>query len=279
MTTSTRRVIPIVWTVLFAVVLTLVVNGIWAGLLSANLAISPAIPWAVLIMALLLWGMWRYLGGAWWPHRTAATRQILLRAKPVTGPVFAWALVAGVLAIVALAGLWIVLFHVAGLSAIRSLPNSSKYPVSTVALALIMASLVGALGEEAGFRGYFQGVLERQVPAPVAILIVVLVMAPFHAQTQGFVWPTLLFYGCVDLMLSTMVYLTQSIVPSVAVHGLGLLTFFTLVWPGDALRQVVGGGTTTTWVWIHTAQVGIFGSLSLLAFVQLRKSARIGHPR
>jgi len=61
MTTSTRRVAPIIWTVLFAVVLTLVVNGVWAGLLSTNLAISPAIPWAVLVMALLLWGMWRYL--------------------------------------------------------------------------------------------------------------------------------------------------------------------------------------------------------------------------
>ena len=60
-------------------------------------------------------------------------------------------------------------------------------------------------------------------------------------------------------MLGTMMYLTQSIVPNMVVHSLGLLMFFTLAWPGDVIRQLVGGGTMTTWLWIHSVQVFIFG--------------------
>jgi len=48
----------------------------------------------------------------------------------------------------------------------------------TMALMLVMASVVGAVTEEAGFRGYFQGRLERTINGPAAILIASVVMAP-----------------------------------------------------------------------------------------------------
>jgi len=56
------------------------------------------------------------------------------------------------------------------------------------------------------------------------------------------VWPTLVFYLFVDLMLGVMVNLTKSIRPGILVHAIGLLTFFTLVWPNDAARRLIGNG-------------------------------------
>ena len=270
--TLSRRLALVVGFAVLAFVLTAVSGGVWTALLAANLATSPAIPWAVVVMAVLLWLLFRYLGGAGWPHGTAEARRQYLRARRAPGQVFLWAVGAGLLAIVALAGLWFVLFHLAHLPAARALPDYSTYPVVTVAFALVMGSLVGAVAEEAAFRGYFQGLLEGAVGGVAAILITALVMAPEHAQTQGFVWPTLLFYLVVDVMFGATAYLTQSILPGIVTHGIGLLVFFTLVWPSDVFRQVVGGGTTELWFWIHVAQTLVFAVLAVLAFIHLASS-------
>ncbi|MGO8947451.1 MAG: hypothetical protein ACLQUY_07280 [Ktedonobacterales bacterium] len=66
-----RRLVLVMGFGALAFVLTAVVGGIWSALLTINLAMSPAIPWAVVVMALLLWLLWRYLGGAWWPRTPA----------------------------------------------------------------------------------------------------------------------------------------------------------------------------------------------------------------
>src|SRR5579862_1794429 len=219
-TRPSRPVAKAVGYAVLAFVVTAVAGGVWTALLAANLATTPSIPWSVVVMALLLWGLWAYLGGAGWPRSTSATRRASLRARAVPRRVFAWAVAAGLLAVVALAGLWIVLFHVAD-TAPRALPDYSVYPLATVALALVMSSLVNGVAEEAVFRGYFQGLLEGSVGGVAAIAITVLVMAPEHALTQGFVWPTLVFYVCVDVMLGTTAYLAQSIVPGIVTHSIG----------------------------------------------------------
>jgi hypothetical protein len=99
-------------------------------------------------------------------------------------------------------------------------------------------------------------------------------MAPEHAQTQGFVWPTLLFYVAVDVMLGATAFLTQSILPGIVTHGIGLLVFFTLVWPSDVIRQVVGRGDTNLWFWLHGAQTLVFAFLAILAFIHLARISR-----
>jgi hypothetical protein len=103
------RIPAVVWTGILAFVLTVFTGGVWTALVISNLATNPAIPWAVVVMALLLWLMWQYLGGKWWPRSTSEARRRYLRARPLSGQVFAWALVAGALSIVALVGFWIIL--------------------------------------------------------------------------------------------------------------------------------------------------------------------------
>jgi len=76
-------------------------------------------------------------------------------------------------------------------------------------------------------------------------------------------------------MLGTLAYLTKSILPSVVVHFLGLLIFFTLVWPQDGTRPFVRDAGTGQWFWIHLAQFVVCGLLALLCFHRLARVTRV----
>jgi hypothetical protein len=70
----------------------------------------------------------------------------------------------------------------------------------------------------------------------------------------------------VGLSFGVTAYLTNSILPGIAVHILGDLTFFTLVWPYDAGRRLVEEGGADAWFWIHAAQAVLFTVLAIFAF-------------
>jgi membrane protease YdiL (CAAX protease family) len=190
----------------------------------------------------------------------------------VSGVVFTWALLAGGLSIISLAGLWIVLFRLVRIPG-NAVPDFSRFPLFTVVAILAMASLVSSMAEEAGFRGYFQVALESRFRGAAPVLIAALLIAPAHAITQGFLWPTVLFYLFVDIMLGTSAYLTKSILPGVVVHAIGLLIFFGIVWPQDRHRELIWVSGADTWFWIHVAQAAVFAALGIMAFVRLARLA------
>ena len=154
----------------------------------------------------------------------------------------------------------------------NSFSDLSTYPRLTVALMIVTGSLVAPLMEEAGFRGYFQVALERQFRAPGAIVISSVVFALAHGPTQGFVWPKLLFYFLVGVAFGAIAYFTNSILPAIPVHFVGLLIFFTLIWPRDAARPLVMGAGADTWFWVHAAQAVLFTVLTLWAFRRLARA-------
>jgi membrane protease YdiL (CAAX protease family) len=254
-------------------VLTVAGGGVWTGLLFVNLATTPAVPWSVVLMGLLLWCTWRYLGGSWASRGTASWRRAHRRSNLLPPATIVWALLAGTFFVAALAGFWSVLFQLVKLPS-NHLPDFSRYPLLTAALVLGMASLVSAVTEEVGFRGYFQVSLESRLPAAAAIVLQALLLSPAHALTQGFFWPVLLFYLLVDVSLGLTAYLTNSILPGLAIHAAGLLAFFTLVWPRDAGRRLVSSGGADTWFWVHLCQFVLFAALAVLAFASLARTRR-----
>jgi membrane protease YdiL (CAAX protease family) len=268
-----RGVLAVLWSGLLGFVIIVFGAGVWAALATSNLTTSPAIPWAVPVMALILWAMWRYLGGKWWPHSTSEARHRYLRANPVPGSVLAWAQLAGLLSIAALAGLWIALLQLVKMPG-NALPDVSKYPLWTVALMIVMGSVAAPLTEEPAFRGYCQVILEREFRGPVAVVISSVLFALAHGPTQGFLWPKLLFYFLVGVVFGTTAYLTKSILPAIPVHIVGLLVFFALVWPRDAGRRLVWEGGADTWFWIHVTQAVVFTALGIPAFIRLRKATQ-----
>jgi membrane protease YdiL (CAAX protease family) len=263
------RTLKVVGFGLLAFAITILAGGIWSSLLVTNLRISPAIPWSVPAMALLLWLMWSYLGGRGWPGSSSQERRRYLRANRRSGRTYLWALVAGVLSVVALAGYWIVLFQLVKMPP-NALPDVSSYPRITVALMILMGSLVAPLMEEAGFRGYFQVVLEHEFRGPIAVMVSSLVFALAH-YAHGILWPKLLVYFLAGIAFGATAYLTNSTVPAILPHMIGDLTFFTLVWPHDAARRLVWDSGTDNWFWIHVAQAIVFTVLAVWAFQRLAR--------
>jgi len=261
------RVVRVIWAGILGMLITLIGAVIWETLLTLNIRTSPAIPWSVAVMALVLWLMAQYLSGKGWPRTTSKARLRLLRAGPLSLQIFAWSMLAGSLAIVALAGYWIVLFQL-----VRMLPNLlpeySRYPLLTVALTLLMSSLVSPLTEEAGFRGYCQVKLETEFKAPAEVALSSFFFMLAHLN-HGLFWPKLLVYYLAGVMLGTIAYLANSILASIPVHILADLTFFIFVWPRDAARRLVWDGGADAWFWVHVAQAMIFTGLAIPAFRRL----------
>ena len=129
---------------------------------------------------------------------------------------------------------------------------------------------VSPITEEAAFRGYCQVILEREFTAPIAVLISSAFFTAAHV-VHGFLGPKLLVYFLVGVVFGVMAYVANSTVPAIPVHIIGDLTFFTLVWPYDATRQLVWEGGADRWFWIHVAQAIIFTVLAIPAFVRLAR--------
>jgi len=268
-----RRIGGVVGFCLAALIGTLAAQSLWTGLLVTNLKVSPAVPWVVVVMAAILWAIWRYFGGAWWPASTREARRRYRRAGPVAPPVFVSAMLAGLLALGGLISLWLVMVQLVEVPG-NPAANFAGYPVLTVVAVLVMASLVGAITEELGLRGYMLTRLETAVGGWLAVVIVAVVISPGHATTQGFVLPTLLWYFLADLMFGALSLLTRSILPGILVHAIGLLAFFAVVWPTDRYRHVASLGQQPFAFWIELALCIPLAVSSLLVFRRLASTAK-----
>lgn len=265
-----RCILAVLWSALVAFLILFVGQTIWGLLLSANFKNSPrTAPWSVATMTVVLWLFWQYLGGRWWPRRTSEARKRDLRANGVSGTVFAEALLAGVLAVIALAGLWIVFFQLVKTPA-YILDDPAKYPLLTIVLVVGMSSLVSPIVEEIAFRGYCQQILERHFSGKMAVLLSSLLFMLAHAN-HGWYWSKLSVYFLAGVVFGVIARLTNSILASLPVHIFGDLTFFLLIWPRDSARVLVTEGGADKWFWIHVAQAILFAAFALLAFRRLEK--------
>lgn len=242
----------------------------WSVLLALNFRDrASAIPWSVAAMAVVLWLMWHYLGGKGWPRSTSEKRRRLLRANPLPPKTFALAFLCGVLAVVALAGYWIVFFQLVKTPA-NVLADASRYPLLTVILVTAMSSLVSPISEEIAFRGYAQQILEGRFSGAAAVTLSSLLFMLAHAN-HGLYWPKLTVYFLAGVVFGTIALLTNSILTTLPVHIVADVTFFVLIWPRDAARVLVTQGGADKWFWVHVMQAIVFTVLVLMAFWRLKK--------
>jgi len=268
------RILVIIWAAFVGFFIALAGQGLWTLLVSINLVTNPTIPWSVAVMAPLLLLMWLYLDGRWWPHSTSEARHRDLRANSVSRQVFGWSFLAGMLSTTALVWYWIVITRLVRIPG-NVLPNMSGVPLPTIVLAVGMGSLISPVLEQAGFWGYCQVILERRYVPVAAILITSIIysVGP-HPPTGNVLWPRLVFYFLTGLTFSVMSYLTNSNLPGLLVHILGIFIFFTLVWPGDSTRRLVSASGADSGFWIAAALAVIFTALAVLAFSRLGRLAK-----
>ena len=249
-------------------------QGVWGLLVLANLRFHPELPWASLVMAILLAILILYLAGFGWPHRTSAARRRLLRWNSIPLPVFGWAVLTGILADVALGGVWIAMSDLVHMPA-GATPKMSGIPLWTVLSFLVVGSLAAPISEEAAFRGYAQGMLERAWAwAPAAIIGSSLLFAAAHFL-QGLSAPKLSLYFLAGLIFGMLAYLTNSLYAAMVVHCIADLEGFLVLWPHDARPHalVTAGGHDPLFL-PAAAAVAIFAPLSVFAFIRLAHMRR-----
>jgi membrane protease YdiL (CAAX protease family) len=257
-----------------AFAITAVGQGLWGVLALANVALTPAIPWAAAAMPVILFALVAVLSGRLGPRKTAAARRALVPLAPVSGRAWAWSLIAGGLAVVAAAALWTVLASLVRVPP-NLLPNLHGVPLWTQIPMLLVAIAAAPLTEEIAFRGYAMGLLRRELSPGAALVVASLLFAAAHL-TQGLSAPKLIVYLAAGLAFGLVALRTGSLLPAMAVHAFGDLTFFTLVWSHDAGRRLVTEGAADGWFWVNVVLLALATPLSVLAFCRL---ARATSPR
>ena len=211
---------------------------------AANLRYQPSVPWAVPMTAVYLWAFWWYLKGGGPPDSTSEIRRTSLRANRLSGRIWAWALLAGGLSLVAL----VLALRVANRMVVlpqQQIPDLSNVPVFTMWSLLLMGTPVAGLVEEAAFRGYMQGPIERRYGLAVAILITGTMFAVAHLDFTLILWP---YYVAVAAIYGTVTYLTNSVWPAVVLHTSGnIYSNSNLLLYGQAEWQASSNGAQLVW--------------------------------
>ena len=248
-------------------------------LFAANLRYLNRVPWAIPLTALYLWFFWRYLDGTGPPETTAEERRASLRANRISARVWAWALGAGSLGIATLVLALRVVNRLVALPP-QQLPDLGGVPKLTVLGLLVMAAPVAGIVEEAAFRGYMQGPIERRYGLPLAILVTGTMFAIAHLDFTPVLWP---YYIAVAVIYGTVTHLTDSILPAVVLHTGGNLYSNLDLWlHGHAEWQARSGPATLIWntgvdasFWTATFVTIVAALLTMWAYMRLARAARI----
>lgn len=213
-------------------------------LFAANLRFHHSVPWAVPLVAIYLWFFWRYLAGIGQAEPIATQRRTSLRANPLSGKVWMWSLISGGLGITTLVLALRVLNRLVALPE-QHLPDLSQVPTITVLSLLLMAAPVAGIVEEAAFRGYMQGPIEKRYGLMVAILVTGTMFAVAHLDFTPILWP---YYVAVAAIYGTVTYLTNSILPAILLHtGGNLYSNFDLWIHGKAEWQTASAPAALIW--------------------------------
>ena len=252
-------------------------------LFAANLRIYPDVPWAVPLTALYIWFFWQYLEGSGPPDSTSVQRRTSLSARGLSLRTWGWALVAGGLGIVTLV-LGLQVINRVILLPSQAFPNLENVPASTVMALLLMAAPVAGIVEEAAFRGYMQGPIERRHGFVVAILITGTMFGIAHLDFTLILWA---YYVAVAALYGTVTSITGSILPAVVLHTSGnMYSNFDLWRHGQAEWQARPGPTTLIWqngpdgsFWMSNVALVVVGAIMVWAFVRLKRSAKVSEQR
>jgi membrane protease YdiL (CAAX protease family) len=248
---------------LIGLVVLAVVTAPWSVIAAVNLRLSPQVPWAIPIGLTYLGLVVAYLNGRGWPTATADIRRRHFRARLLSGAESLWSLLAGILAITCL---WLLFAAFGNLGSKASPGREATLPAVVLFMFVIVSSVVTAVGEEGAFRGFMQAPLERRFGPRAAIVASTVAFVLIHA-THGL--PVLVrtapFYVAAGIVYGVLAYLTQSILPALALHFLGDVVTFAL---RSSLIRLPGphSGTATAWC---IAGAVVVGGLSIVAFSRL----------
>jgi membrane protease YdiL (CAAX protease family) len=104
-------------------------------------------------------------------------------------------------------------------------------PLVTAVLLLVMQSLVAGVSEEAGFRGYMQGPIERRYGLATAIVVNGTIFGLLHFSSHPRdVVMMLPYYIAVAAVYGGLTWAADSILPALVLHSAGDVVVLTRWW-------------------------------------------------
>lgn len=250
------------------------------GLSALNFRFGTFAPWVILPMALYLWAYWRFIGGEWGDPISAASRRSNLRANRLPPRMWAASLSAGAVGFAALLALLTLAARVVRLPSSAPIVTPAAMPVVTGFLLIVMQSIVAGVTEEAAFRGYMQGPIERQYGVIVAILVNGTFFGLLHfGNHPGDVVPMLPYYIAVAAVYGGLTWATDSILPALVLHSAGDVVVLTRWWI-TGLPEWQLSPTPPSLVWEHgvdasfvmaTAAFIVLAVFTVGAYVSIRR--------
>jgi membrane protease YdiL (CAAX protease family) len=198
---------------------------------AVNQNAGAAAPWAVLPAALWLWAYWQVIGGRWGGAGSAAKRSQNLRANKLSCRVWGASLAAGALGFGTLVVLLALVARFVQLPAGSPIVLPPDMPAATALALIVMGSIVAGVTEEAAFRGYMQGPIERRYGLAVAVLVSGTLFGLLHFPTHpaDVLW-MLPYYIAVSAVYGALTWAANSILPAVVLHIAGDVVVLTRWW-------------------------------------------------
>jgi membrane protease YdiL (CAAX protease family) len=254
----------------------------WVALLAPlNLRFVPSVPWAIVPMAIYLVLYWRYISGRIGSRESADRRRTDLRANALGPDEWLLAIVTGLVGFAGLLALVAVMARLIDLPQSPPITAPRGMPTVTVLLLLMMSAIVAGVTEEAGFRGYMQGPIERRYGLTLGILVNGVMFGLLHFPNHpGAVMSMLPYYIAVAAVYGGVSWAANSILPAIVLHVGGDIWSLTRLWttgrpewqlattPPQFLSET---GVDASFV-VTTASVILFGSAFIALCGVLRRS-------
>jgi membrane protease YdiL (CAAX protease family) len=164
------------------------------------------------------------------------------------------------------------------------LSGASKVPLLTLLALVVTGAIVAGVSEEAGFRGYMQGMIERRRGPVIAILVTGSVFGLAHFSHPQVGFANLPYYIAVAAVYGSLAHLTGSIMPGLVLHAVGntLDAVLQLIPTAGSLtsapeRPVWESGPDTSF-FMHLAWAGLWCLGAIAAYRRLAHEVRKERP-
>ena len=205
------------------------VESLGVGIWVLSLAVLPS-PWAIIVMAGVLWLYWKYFSGSWWPRSTAEARSKNFRAINLSASIWKWGLVGTFLFLAIYQSATVLTFRLIEFPAETSADYGlDALPVWQAWIVILMAALVAGICEETGFRGYMQAPLEERYGPAVGITIASIMFTVFHLN-QAWAGPVLFQIFAGGVLFGVLAYASGSLIPGIIGHTIMDIFNFAFWW-------------------------------------------------
>jgi membrane protease YdiL (CAAX protease family) len=191
--------------------------SIWTAFLTVSLS-----PLVILPMIVVLWFYWKFFSGEWGSKSRSVLKKENFRLTRLSPFVWKWGMVAALLFVVIVQASFVITFRLADFPKdkfIADYKQLDQIPLISAFLIIVMSSIVAAIVEETGFRGYMQQPLEKRYGPVIAILFTSLVFTAIHlSHTWAREIPFQIFFASV--LLGIIAYKTNSLITGIIGHAI-----------------------------------------------------------